>query len=97
MPYIMTCNTAITLRSLGKIKKKTQDAKYQSNSFKKKNKMDQGGCSPNVSPKEDPVGAVTIKKLNIIIREHQIIMLVNEGGHSHMRHSPLTDSLQICQ
>jgi hypothetical protein len=60
-------------------------------------KWTQGGCNPNVSPKEDPVGAMTIEKLKIIIREHQIIMLVNEGGHSHMRRSPLTDSLQICQ
>jgi hypothetical protein len=90
MPYIMTGDAAITLKTLGKIKTKTQDAKNGSNTFKKKSKMDQGSRNPNVS-KDDPVGAMTVNELEMLIREHQTIMLVNKGGHSHMQVRQYTD------
>jgi hypothetical protein len=90
MPYIATRNAAITLKTLGKIKKKSQDQKKQSNMFKKKPKMGKGACNSNVS-KYDPVGAMTIDELEMLIREHQTIMLVNEGGHLHMRRSSEMD------
>jgi hypothetical protein len=92
MPYITTRDAAITLKTLGKIKKKNQE---ESNTFKDKPKMGTGGRDSNVL--KDPVGAMTIDELEMIIREHKTIMLVSEGGHSNMRRSPFTDSLQTRQ